>query len=81
MSEPTSPDRESIPTENSEGRRGIIHNIVQAPLSQPLLVLLLVAALIGLGLFSLYRLPVDAYPDVSPSRVEVATPWPGRAAE
>jgi cobalt-zinc-cadmium resistance protein CzcA len=81
MSDPSLPNGESVPSRNSEGRRGIIHNIVQAPLSQPLLVALLVAALIALGLFSLKRLPVDAYPDVSPPRVELVTAWPGQAAE
>ena len=30
---------------------------------------------------SLDRLPVDAYPDLSPPMVEVITQWPGRAAE
>lgn len=61
-------------------RRGVIHSLVAAPLSQPLLVALLVVALIATGIFSLKRLPVDAYPDVSPPRVELVTPWPGRAA-
>ncbi len=79
----------TIPTDSSEAgppvsgvvRRGIIYQLVAAPLSQPLLVALLVVALIAAGIFSLKRLPVDAYPDVSPPRVELVTPWPGRAAE
>lgn len=62
-------------------RRGFIDALIRAPLSQPLLVALLVAALVAGGIFSLKRLPVDAYPDVSPPRVELVTPWPGRAAE
>ena len=37
--------------------------------------------LIGAGTRSLDRLPVDAYPDLSPPMVEVITQWPGRAAE
>lgn len=85
MTASTPPDHEltedDLPESNTEGRSGFIHNLVEAPLAQPLLVLLLVAALIGVGLFSLNRLPVDAYPDVSPPRVELVTPWPGRAAE
>jgi cobalt-zinc-cadmium resistance protein CzcA len=35
----------------------------------------------GVGCWSLDRLPVDAYPDLSPPMVEVITQWPGSAAE
>ena len=58
-----------------------VHRIVRVSLKQPLLVLLLAVALIGTGLWSLARLPVDAYPDISPPMVEVVTQWPGHAAE
>ena len=37
--------------------------------------------LLGAGIRSLDRLPVDAYPDLSPPMVEVITQWPGHAAE
>ncbi len=37
--------------------------------------------LIGAGSWSLDRLPVDAYPDLSPPMVEIITQWPGHAAE
>jgi cobalt-zinc-cadmium resistance protein CzcA len=57
------------------------HRVVRAALDQPLLVLLLTGALIGLGIWSFERLPVDAYPDISPPMVEVVTQWPGHAAE
>jgi len=33
------------------------------------------------GAFSFKRMPVDAYPDLSPTMVEVITQWPGHAAE
>jgi cobalt-zinc-cadmium resistance protein CzcA len=75
------PVEHDLPESNTGGRSGFIHNVVAAPLAQPLLVALLVLALIATGIFSLKRLPVDAYPDVSPPRVELVTPWPGRAAE
>lgn len=39
------------------------------------------ALLIGTGCWSLNRLPVDAYPDLSPPMVEIITQWPGQAAE
>jgi cobalt-zinc-cadmium resistance protein CzcA len=66
-----------------ESRRApsMVHRVVQAALRQPILVLLLTLALIGTGIWSLQRLPVDAYPDISPPMVEVVTQWPGHAAE
>jgi cobalt-zinc-cadmium resistance protein CzcA len=34
-----------------------------------------------LGVISFHRMPVDAYPDLSPPMVEIITQWPGHAAE
>lgn len=61
--------------------RSFIHRIVHASLAQPLLVFLLSVAVIVAGVWSFSRLPVDAYPDLSPTRVELVTQWPGHAAE
>ncbi len=33
------------------------------------------------GIISFRRMPVDAYPDLSPPQVELITQWPGHAAE
>jgi heavy metal efflux system protein len=66
----------------SEPRTGSIMNrIVASSLRQRFLVGLAVLLLVGVGSFSLRRLPVDAYPDLAPPMVEVITQWPGRAAE
>jgi heavy metal efflux system protein len=73
--------REPIPTGNAEGRRGPIQRLVEAAIGQPLLVAILTLALIVVGIWSLRRLPVDAYPDVSPPAVELTADWPGHAAE
>ena len=59
----------------------LAHRVVRAALAQPLLILLLTVALVGVGIWSLQRLPVDAYPDISPPMVEIVTQWPGHAAE
>ena len=61
--------------------RGPIQRLVEASVSQPLLVMMIALAIIGVGIFSLTRLPVDAYPDVSPTAVELTAQWPGHAAE
>ncbi len=59
----------------------IMNRIVGASLGQPLLVLLMTLLLTGAGTRSLQRLPVDAYPDLSPPIVEIITQWPGHTAE
>ncbi len=59
----------------------IMNRLVSASLGQRLLVVLWTAILLGAGIRSLDRLPVDAYPDLSPPMVEVITQWPGHAAE
>ncbi len=59
----------------------MIHRIVQFALTQRFLVLMLVVFIIVGGAISFQRMPVDAYPDLSPPMVEVITQWPGHAAE
>ncbi|MBU6401696.1 MAG: CusA/CzcA family heavy metal efflux RND transporter [Verrucomicrobia bacterium] len=59
----------------------MIHRIVGSSLRQRFLVVLLSLILAGTGLWSFSRLPVDAYPDLSPPLVEIITQWPGHAAE
>jgi len=63
------------------GKTNSVHRIVTAALAQPILVTVLTIALVVVGFWSLLRLPVDAYPDISPPRVEIVTQWPGHAAE
>ncbi|HTM88531.1 MAG TPA: CusA/CzcA family heavy metal efflux RND transporter, partial [Terriglobales bacterium] len=59
----------------------MIHRIVQAALRQRFLVLMFTAFLAVAGIISFQRMPVDAYPDLSPPMVELITQWPGHAAE
>src|SRR5471032_3076751 len=73
---------ESPSTDDSQPRsRSIMNRIVTSSLRQGFLVVLMTVLLIGAGTRSLDRLPVDAYPDLSPPMVEIITQWPGRAAE
>ena len=58
-----------------------MNRIVASSLRQRFLVVLMTLVLIGAGSRSLDRLPVDAYPDLSPPMVEIITQWPGHAAE
>src|ERR1700681_2097883 len=59
----------------------MIHNIVQFALRQRFLILMMTALVVVAGTLSFQRMPVDAYPDLSPPRVELITQWPGHAAE
>ncbi len=61
--------------------RSVINRVVVFGLRQPWLVALLTAILVVAGVWSLQRLPVDAYPDLSPPMVELITQWPGHTAE
>ena len=59
----------------------MIHHVVQFALRQRFLVLMMVVVVVVAGILSFQRMPVDAYPDLSPPMVEVITQWPGHAAE
>jgi heavy metal efflux system protein len=73
---------EPLPPSGSAPRSASIMNrIVTSSLRQGFLVVLMTLMLVGAGSRSLQRLPVDAYPDLSPPIVEIITQWPGHAAE
>jgi cobalt-zinc-cadmium resistance protein CzcA len=55
--------------------------IVTTSLHQRFLVGLMTLILIGAGIWALQRLPMDAYPDLSPPMVDIVTQWPGHTAE
>ena len=59
----------------------MMNRIVASSLRQGFLIALMTLVLVGAGSRSLERLPVDAYPDLSPPLVEIITQWPGHAAE
>src|SRR5690348_16580426 len=69
------------PPEPHADSPSVANRIVRASLNQAFLVVIFAATLIGVGIWSFSRLPVDAYPDLSPTMVEISTQWPGKAAE
>ncbi len=58
-----------------------INRIVAASLGQRVLVVVVTILLLVAGFRAWERLPVDAYPDLSPPMVEIITQWPGHSAE
>jgi len=63
------------------GPPSLANRLVRAALNQRFLVAVFALTLIGVGVWSFKRLPVDAYPDLSPPLVSITTAWPGHAAE
>src|SRR5215831_4663726 len=59
----------------------MIARLVQFALRQPLFTVVLVLLFIGAGVFAFVQLPIEAFPDVSDTQVQVITLYPGRAPE
>ncbi|HXO18335.1 MAG TPA: efflux RND transporter permease subunit, partial [Thermoanaerobaculia bacterium] len=81
-SPPSPPSQASQPGPTAgTGTPSAIHRVVATALRQRFLVALAAVLLVGGGVWSFKRLPVDAYPDLSPPLVEIVTQWEGHAAE
>ncbi len=59
----------------------MIARIVSFALSQRFIVLMAALMLMLWGAYSFSKLPIDAYPDLSPPHVEIISQWPGHASE
>src|SRR3981081_1954847 len=59
----------------------MIKRIVSFALHQPLFVFLGLVLFLGAGIAAFNSLPIEAFPDVTDTQVNVITLYPGRAAE
>src|SRR5436190_9727321 len=59
----------------------MIDRIVSFALAQRFIVLVAMVGLSLWGVVSFQNLPIDAYPDLAPPRVQIVSQWPGHAAE
>src|SRR3954466_14680034 len=59
----------------------MIRRIVSFALHQPLFVILMALLFIGGGLAAFHNLPIEAFPDVSDTQVNVIALFPGHAPE
>lgn len=59
----------------------MIHKLIALAIRQRFLMLVAALATLVSGAWAFRSLPVDAYPDLSPPKVDVITQWPGHAAE
>jgi cobalt-zinc-cadmium resistance protein CzcA len=55
----------------------MLERVLQFSIDQRLLVVLVVVALAGVGLYSLQRLPIDAVPDITNNQVQINTVFAG----
>src|SRR4030095_5140103 len=62
-------------------RVGLIGRIVAASARNPMLTIVLAAALALWGWFALRAAPLDAIPDLSDTQVIVLTEWPGQSPD
>jgi heavy metal efflux system protein len=59
----------------------MIGRIVRFSLHKPLLIVVFSVLLIGAGSLAFHELPIEAYPDIADTWVQIITQWPGHAAE
>ena len=59
----------------------LIDSIISFSLKRKYLILCLTMVVVALGVFSFRNTPVDAFPDVTNTKVTIITQWPGRSAE
>ena len=59
----------------------MIRSLVDFALNNRILVLSLAVLLFIWGLVSFHNLPIEAYPDVADTYVQIISQWPGHVAE
>lgn len=58
-----------------------VENIIAFALRNHILVLFMTGLLLVAGIICYRNTPIEAYPDVTNTRVQVITQWPGRSTE
>lgn len=59
----------------------MLNSIIEFSLKQRLIVILLSLALFGYGIYSFYKIPIDAFPDISSTQVKIILKAPGMTPE
>ena len=68
---------EPLPPNGTEGKAGALERIIGFAIRHRWLMLALTVALIGLGVWSFTKLPIDATPDITNVQVQINTQAPG----
>ena len=59
----------------------MVRKLIEWAVSNPLVVVLATAALVGVGGYAFVNVNVEAYPDPAPAIIEVVAQYPGATAE
>src|SRR5438270_1094509 len=59
----------------------MVRRLLEWAVHNPLMVLVLCAALVAVGVYAFYNVNVEAYPDPAPAIIEVVAQYPGASAE
>lgn len=59
----------------------MLNSIIEFSLKQRLIVILLSLALFGYGVYSFFKIPIDAFPDISSTQVKIIMKAPGMTPE
>ena len=61
--------------------KNIIDSIISFALRHKFFVLVATAFLVCIGIYGYLNTPIEAFPDVTNTRIQIITQWPGRSAE
>ncbi len=59
----------------------ILRNVIGFSLKNKLFILFATVALIVVGVITFINMPIEAFPDVTNTEIDIITQWPGRSAE
>jgi cobalt-zinc-cadmium resistance protein CzcA len=59
----------------------MLQKLIELSLRERLVVYFSAALLLALGVYAFSQLPIEAYPDLTNTRVQIISQWPGRGAE
>ena len=57
----------------------MLQRLIRFCIREPLIMLVVTAAAVGLGLMSMRSIPIDAIPNIGENQVIIFTSWPGRS--
>ena len=57
----------------------MLQRLIRFCIREPLIMLVVTAAAVGLGLMSMRSIPIDAIPNIGQNQVIIFTSWPGRS--
>ncbi len=59
----------------------VLRGIIGFSLKNKYLIIFLAAALVVMGIYTFSQMPIEAFPDVTNTEVDIITQWPGQSAE